>query len=147
MINKLPKDKESPCGFSHRHFAINFRMKRAKVATKLKNERINKIAFHMPGTGKPHWNTSKTKDILHVLKMLGQRKIQNTLLYPQLLSFENDDFHSATAITVQDDQKLVEAGFEYVCGLQRNQAIQEAQRAKFANGPGGILVSRWNLNL
>jgi hypothetical protein len=37
------------------------------------------------------------------------------LLYTQLTTFKNDDFHSATAKTVEDAQKLVEAGFEYVC--------------------------------
>ena len=58
---------------------------------------------------------SETKDILHVMKMLGHRNIQNTLLYTQLISFENDDYHAATAKTVQDAQKLIEAGFEYVC--------------------------------
>jgi hypothetical protein len=58
---------------------------------------------------------AKTKDTLHVMKMLGHKNIQNTLLYTQLISFENDDFHSATAKTVQEIQKLVEAGFEYVC--------------------------------
>ena len=58
---------------------------------------------------------AKTKDILHVMKMLGHRNIQNTLLYTQLVNFEMDDFHSATAKNVQEAQKLVEAGFEYVC--------------------------------
>ena len=58
---------------------------------------------------------AKTKDTLHVMKMLGHKNIQNTLLYTQLISFENDEFRSATATTVQDAQKLIEAGFEYVC--------------------------------
>jgi len=58
---------------------------------------------------------AKTKDILHVMKMLCHRNIQNTLLYTQLISFENDEFFPATAKTVQDAQKLIEAGFEYVC--------------------------------
>jgi len=58
---------------------------------------------------------AKTKDVLHVMKMLGHRNIQNTLLYTQLISFENDEFRSATATTVQNAQKLIEAGFEYVC--------------------------------
>ena len=31
------------------------------------------------------------------------------------INFESDEFHSTTAATVQDAQKLVEAGFEYVC--------------------------------
>jgi hypothetical protein len=29
--------------------------------------------------------------------------------------FECDEFHSTIATTVQDAQKLVEAGFEYIC--------------------------------
>jgi hypothetical protein len=37
------------------------------------------------------------------------------LLYTQLINFESDDFHSATAKTVEEAQKLVEAGFDYVC--------------------------------
>jgi len=57
----------------------------------------------------------KTKDILHVMKMLGHRNIQTTLLYTQLVSFEGDDFHSAVAETVEEAQKLIETGFEYVC--------------------------------
>jgi hypothetical protein len=31
------------------------------------------------------------------------------------VNFEIDDFHSATAKSVLEAQKLVEAGFEYVC--------------------------------
>ena len=48
------------------------------------------------------------------MKMLGHRNIQNTLLYTQPISFENDDFHSATATTVKDAQKFIAADFEYV---------------------------------
>ena len=58
---------------------------------------------------------ARTKDILHVKKLLGHKNIQNTLLYTQLINFKNDEFHSATAQTVEDAQKLVKAGFEYVC--------------------------------
>jgi integrase len=90
-------------------------MQRAKVAAKLKNERINKITFHTLRHWKATMEYAKTKDILHVMKMLGHRNIQNTLLYTQLISFESDEFHSATAATVQEAQKLVEVGFEYVC--------------------------------
>jgi hypothetical protein len=54
---------------------------------------------------------AKTKDILHVMKVLGHKNIQNT----QLVNFENDDYYSATARSVEEAQKLVETGFEYVC--------------------------------
>jgi len=46
------------------------------------------------------------------MKTLGRRNIQNALPGTQL-SFQNDDYNSATAKTVQNAQKLIEAGFEY----------------------------------
>ena len=52
------------------------------------------------------------------MKMLGHKSIQNTLLYTQLVNFENDDYYSATAKTVEEAQKLVEAGLEYVCNFE-----------------------------
>jgi len=60
---------------------------------------------------------AKTKDILHVMKLLGHKSIQNTLLYTQLVNFETDEYHSAVAETVEEARKLIEAGFEYVCNF------------------------------
>lgn len=57
----------------------------------------------------------KTKDILHVKEMLGHRSIQSTLIYTQLIDFKDDDFPLATAKSIEEGQKLIEAGFEYVC--------------------------------
>jgi hypothetical protein len=50
-------------------------------------------------------------------KILEHNTTQNALLYTQLISFKSDEYHSATAKTVEDAQKLVEAGFEYVCNF------------------------------
>ena len=115
MLNSLPHEKAKPFECSNRHFSRTFRLQRTKIANKLKNDRILKIHFHTLRHWKATMEYAKTKDILHVMKMLGHRNIQNTLLYTQLISFQNDDFFSATAKTVQDAQKLIEAGFEYVC--------------------------------
>ena len=62
---------------------------------------------------------ARTKDILRVQRMLGHRSIQNTLLYTQLVNFESDEFHSAVAKTVEEGQKLTEAGFEFVCDFDQ----------------------------
>jgi hypothetical protein len=59
----------------------------------------------------------KTKDILHVMNLLGHRAIQNTLMYTQLVSFEGSEWHSATAKTVDEAKQLIESGFEYVTVL------------------------------
>lgn len=85
---------------------------------KLQNERIKKITFHTFRHWKATTEYAKTKDILRVMKMLGHKSIQNTLLYTQLVNFENDEYHSSTAKTVEEAQKLVEAGFEYVCNFE-----------------------------
>ena len=100
---------------SLKHFARSYRRQRKRIAQKLKNERINEITFHTFRHWKATTEYAKTKDILHVMKMLGHRNIQNTLLYTQLITFKNDEFHSATAKSVEKAETLVQAGFEYVC--------------------------------
>lgn len=57
----------------------------------------------------------KTRDILHVMNLLGHRNIESTLVYTQLVSFESGDHHSAVANTVEEARKPLEQGFEYVC--------------------------------
>jgi hypothetical protein len=60
----------------------------------------------------------RTKDILHVMEKLGHKSRNTTLLYTQLVNFESDYFHSATAKTVEEAKKLIETGFEYVCDIK-----------------------------
>lgn len=49
------------------------------------------------------------------MQLLGHRNIKNTLVYTQLVDFENDDYHSATAKSAEEGEKLIQAGFDYVC--------------------------------
>jgi len=59
---------------------------------------------------------AKTRDILHVMQLLGHKNIKNTLIYTQLIKFKKEgEFYSATAKTTKEAEKLVEDGFEYVC--------------------------------
>jgi len=57
----------------------------------------------------------KTKNILHVMDLLGHRNIESTLVYTHLIHFEGDEYHSAVAKSVEEARKLLETGFEYVC--------------------------------
>ena len=59
----------------------------------------------------------KTKDILHVMWLLGHRNIKNTLVYTQFIQFKDDEFVCKVAKTVQEACDLVENGFEYVCAF------------------------------
>jgi integrase len=56
----------------------------------------------------------RTKDLLYVKRLLGHKDLRTTLRYTQLIEIEGDEFHSATAKNIQEAQKLIEQGFEYV---------------------------------
>jgi hypothetical protein len=49
------------------------------------------------------------------MQILGHKCIQNTMMYTQLIQFETDEYHSTIAKDTLEAQKLIEAGFEYVC--------------------------------
>jgi hypothetical protein len=67
----------------------------------------------------------KTKDILHVMRLLGRKNIKNTLVYTQLVTFEDDDFICKAAANVKDATELIEAGFEYVCDVDSTKLFRK----------------------
>lgn len=58
----------------------------------------------------------RTKDILHVMILLGPKSIANTSIYTQSVELKDDDkYCTPVASNVQDARKLLETVFEYVC--------------------------------
>ena len=116
MLNILPKKDKRIFGpqTSINNFRTNYYRRRKYLARKLGNPRIEKITFHTFR----HWGATmlyhKTKDILYVQKKLGHRCIENTMIYTQLINFESDEWHVAHAETLEEEDKLIEAGFEFV---------------------------------
>lgn len=90
---------------------------RRKIAYKLQNPRILNITFHTFRHFKATMEYHKTKDILHVMQLLGHRNIHNTLMYTQLVNIRDDEFVSKVAKTVKEACQLIEAGFEYVTDM------------------------------
>lgn len=43
----------------------------------------------------------KTKDILHVMKVLGHKNINNALMYTQLVDFADDEYTVRVATTLR----------------------------------------------
>lgn len=117
MLNVLPRKGEKVFELSH-STRSSFWKQRKNAARKLQNPRLLRISFHTFRHWKATMEYHKTKDILHVKEMLGHRSLNNTLVYTQLVTFESDDYHSATAKTVEEAKQLVEAGFEYVCDVE-----------------------------
>lgn len=116
MLNSLPRTSDRIFPKSLRVFRRTFRRYRKRMAQKLQNPRLNMITFHTFRHWKATMEYYRTKDILHVMEMLGHKNIKNTLIYTQLVKFEEDDeFICKVARTPREVEELIEAGFEYVC--------------------------------
>jgi len=94
-----------------------FFQQRQALTKKLRNPRIHKISFHTFRHFKATMEYHKTRDILHVMKVLGHKNIKNTLIYTHLIDFGSDEYVSKVATTVQEARQLVETGFEYVTDM------------------------------
>ncbi len=119
MLNKLPRKNEKVFGTGKlKDFRGMFCRQRGKVAEKLRNPRITRISFHTLRHWKATMEYRKTKDILHVMQLLGHKNIKNTLIYIQLeealFKKRETEYICKVASTVKEAKQLVEAGFEYV---------------------------------
>jgi hypothetical protein len=56
----------------------------------------------------------RTKNIEYVKQLLGHKRLESTDVYTHLINFESDEWHVAHAQTLEEETKLLEAGFEYV---------------------------------
>jgi len=122
MLQGLPKRDLRIFGpyTSLSDFRSGYMKKRKSTSMSLGNPRLSQITFH---TFRHFFATmlyAKTKNILLVQQKLGHRSIENTQIYTQLIVFESDEYHSATATRTDEAEKLVQAGFEYVCTTTEN---------------------------
>ena len=117
-LERLPKTSEKV--FSYENIQQKFGRQRRRAAYKLENPRLQKISF----TTFRHWKATmeyhRTKDILYVQKLLGHRRIDNTLKYidleTALYGATDEQFTVRVATNVQEASGLAEAGFEYITG-------------------------------
>ena len=95
-------------------FRRTFIRQRRSRAEQVSNPRLLQITFgtlrHFKATMEYH----RTKDILHVMRLLGHRNIKNTLVYTHLVNFEKDDYICKIANTAEEAKTLIERGYEYV---------------------------------
>jgi len=112
MVNALPKDSQLIFPTTYNNMALCFYKVRRKIAQTQQNPRIMNISL---GTFR-HWGATmvyhQTRDILLVKKLLGHKKIENTMKYTQLIQFKDSEYDIATATTVEEAKTLLAAGFE-----------------------------------
>ncbi len=115
MLNELPRRSQLIFDANSDAMRKCFQRQRKRMAAKLRNPRLQQISFHTFRHWKATMEYHVTKDILHVMKILGHRSIKNTLIYTQLIDFEDDEYVARVAHSQKEVCQLVEAGFEYVC--------------------------------
>jgi len=116
MLNNIRRNAETENVFPSKScIEAYYYRKRKQIAAKLCNPRLLQISFHTFRHWKATMEYAKTKDILHVMKILGHKSIQNTLVYTQLIDFKSDEYVCKTAENAREAAQLVEGGFEYVC--------------------------------
>ena len=126
MINLMPKKSAKIFGtYELRGYRGSFVGQRKRTARKLQNPRINQITFHTFRHWKATMEYHKTKDILHVMRLLGHKNIKNTLIYTQLVTFQNDDYTCKVATNLKEASELIEAGYEYVCEMDSQKLFRK----------------------
>jgi integrase len=103
---------------TYQHFLRNFEVVRKEAAKRLGNARLNAISFRTLRHFKATMEYHRTKDILHVMQLLGHKSIKNTLVYTHLVDFGGDEFICKVAKNVNEAKGLVEDGCDYVTDIE-----------------------------
>jgi integrase len=113
MLNALPRTHERIFPVSSDSLFKCYSRLRKRVANTQKNPRILKIEFrtfrHWGGTMIAHYTNG---NVLTVKRLLGHKKVENTMKYIGMIHFKDDEFEVATATTVEEAENLGKAGFQ-----------------------------------
>ncbi len=121
MLNNMPRTGEYIFNTRADTIRTGFTKQRTRLARILQNPKLRQIHLHTFRHWKATMEYHRTKNIKHVQQMLGHRKLENTDFYTQLLDFESDEWHVAHATNLEEENKLIEAGFEFIRYSEKDQ--------------------------
>jgi integrase len=115
MLNALPKTSKRIFPSKYDDMLKGFLYVRKRAAQNLQNPRLLEISFrtfrHWGGTMIAHYTHG---NVLTVQKLLGHKRIQNTMKYIHMITFKDDEFEVATATTLEEAKSVLATGFDYV---------------------------------
>ncbi len=118
LVSRLPRNSPKIFGWANLDsFRREYEKQRKKLSFKLNNPRLCEIRLHTFRHFKATMEYHKTKDILHVQRLLGHRNIMHTLTYTRLVDWKSDEFVCKVAKSLDEASSLIEAGFDYVTEL------------------------------
>jgi integrase len=114
MISSIPRQGDYIFNTNADTVRKNFCKQRSKIARKLQNPKLKQIHLHTFRHWKATMEYNRTLNIKYVQQLLGHKKLENTDFYTQLINFESDQYHVAHARNLEEENKLIEAGFEFI---------------------------------
>jgi len=113
MLNELPKDSERIFPTNYRNMFQCYDRVRRRAATIQKNPRLLSIELRTFR----HWGGSMLAyylngNVIKVQRLLGDKRIENTMKYIGMINIKDDEFEVATAITEEEIKKLGALGFQ-----------------------------------
>lgn len=114
MLNAMPKTEAYVFTAKNNSIQATFTRQRQRIAVTLQNPRIKQIHFHTFRHWKATIEYHKTRNILYVKYLLGHKQLESTEIYTHLIDWKNDEYHVATAKTLDEEKALLESGFELV---------------------------------
>jgi integrase len=92
-----------------------WRRNRNRLADKLNEPQLRQIPLRNLRHYFATRTYDRTKDILLVKQLLGHKKIETTMLYTQLVNFnEEEEYTCKTATNIKEATELLEHGFQYI---------------------------------
>ncbi|MFX1521534.1 MAG: hypothetical protein ACFFCD_16625 [Promethearchaeota archaeon] len=115
MLNTLPKTSPRIFPTTYMTMFRCFDAVRKKAAELQKNSRLLSIQLrtfrHWGGTMIAHYTNG---NVLTVKKLLGHKRVENTMKYIGMIHFKDSEFEVTTATTVEEAKQVLSAGFDYV---------------------------------
>lgn len=68
-------------------------------------------------------------NVLTVKRLLGDKRIENTMKYTSMIHFKDDKFEVTTATSIEEAEKVLSAGFEYVIQKRAREIILQITTA------------------
>jgi len=115
MLNVLPKTSERIFPTTYENMFKCYSQVRKRAAELQQNPRLLAVQFrsfrHWGGSMIAHYTNG---NVLTVKKLLGHKRIENTMKYISMIHFKDDEFEVTTATTIEEAKQVLSAGFDYV---------------------------------
>jgi integrase len=94
----------------------------------MQNPRFRQIHLHSFRHWKATIEYAKTLNLPYVMELLGHKNVNNTMIYMHLAKFESKECETAYARTLQEEDDLLKAGFDFVRYNEKEQVAVYRRR-------------------